>query len=361
MLEWCRSILLHNRILQKKVQSMKNTHVLSIFLAASTAAHAMEKSNQLALPDYRATHRLLQADYRNYLQDQLEEYKKTDITKTPWNMDRLIKVGRCMTRMQDKQLTTYYIYMTKDKQQGNHFMNIAIEKDDLRTIRWITASKAYVFRFLNISQESPLDQSIKKLQPSAGNNTINATTRKIFDTTLQFIADELLYAGAGYDKHKEACVKSVLALQLQYAKRGRDFVVDPVILKKLSPAAENPFLRSSDKKYYESFLSDHYAQIADEEDGSTFTHVFVSQQDPDALCQLIKQKRVSLAKDRQGLTPIDYAVNLLRQSFTQESDPEQIQKASCCVYLLLNYFKSQDALGELDFGPCCEKHALLLK
>ncbi len=325
----------------------------------------MEQNNQLALPDWKGMHQSLVTDYQNILKTKLEEYKKTDINITPWNMDELVKVGQIITKVDKKILLNGYIYMTKDDEQHNYFMNIAVEKDDLSTINWLTTNDLPFFRFYNKNKENPLDQCIKKLQPSANNKPIN---RKTFDSMLTCMANQYSSANSGYDKYKEKCLIDIIALQLQYTKFDKEFRVDQIVLMKLLPRPNKKLSLKDSIRYKREALSSYYKNAIDELDGSTFTHIFTAQQNPNVLCELIQRERASLIKDKEGKTPIDYAINLFRRYHMQEIDSEDFKKASCCVYILLNYAKAlaqkgiQDApdISDItDFGPCCKKHTLL--
>ena len=68
-----------------------------------------KQNNQPALP-YWGMHSQLVNDYKNILKNKLEEYKKADISITPWSMDELVKVGQIITKVDKKVLLDGYIY-----------------------------------------------------------------------------------------------------------------------------------------------------------------------------------------------------------------------------------------------------------
>ncbi|HLC06896.1 MAG TPA: hypothetical protein VJJ26_01785 [Candidatus Babeliales bacterium] len=349
---------------------MKSMYIFSILICINATLHAMKQNNQLALPNWRGMHNQLCTDYKNILKNKLEEYKN-DFSITPCNMDELVKVGQIITKVDKKVLLDGYIYMTKDNyERHNYFMNIAVEKDDLSTINWLCANNPPFFRFYNKNKENPLDQCIKKLLPSATNKPSNKITQQIFDSMLTCMAEQYLPADSGYDTYKEKCLIDIIALQLRYTKFGRKFIVNSNALTKLLPKPKSkPLSLQLALKYKREALSSYYREAIDKLDGRTFTHVFASQQNPDALCELIEKKRASFAEDAYNHTALDYALLTLRHHTQNETSPEAIQKASCCVYILLNHAKSlalENAqvtyLHELyasdisDFGPCCDKH-----
>lgn len=355
--------------------SMQNNHNTANASQKEKQPVAPKQNNQLALSDWKGMHNQLCTDYQNILKNKLEEYKKTDISITPCNMDELVKIGQTITRRDKKDLLNFYIYMTKDDEQHNYFMNIAVEKDDLSTIEWLNANNPPFFRFYNNNKENPLDQCIKKLLPSATNKPSNKITQQIFDSMFTCVAEQYLSADSGYNTYKEKCLTDIIALQLRYTKFGRNFTVNSNVLAKLLPKSNEKLSLARSIGYKREALSNYYKNAIDEEDGRTFTHAFVSECNADELFELAQRDEISFEKDKYSHTALDYALLTLHHYIDNEinrtTNSERFQRASCCVYILLNHAKAlgkkNDQVTYLhklyesdisDFGPCCEKHTL---
>lgn len=106
-----------------------------------------------------------------------------------------------------------------------------------------------------------------------------------------------------------------------------------------------------------------------DEHGFTFAHTLI--QDPDKLFELIKQNHISFGHNKHNFSALDYAIKNL-EGYTQDVgritlDPEGFERASCSVYILLNYVKmitsrhSAERVKTDDFGSCCDKHIFPLE
>src|SRR5881394_2076479 len=122
---------MHNPIqfLQKKrVSFMNKSYSVLFFMCATTIIHASEqKSVVTALPLWTVPHQELRNDYKNYLKNRLEEYKKTDV-----NMDELVAMSTLITGGD----CPHKLFRVEDA-QGNRFIHIAIEKEDVQTTQWL--------------------------------------------------------------------------------------------------------------------------------------------------------------------------------------------------------------------------------
>ena len=280
---------------------MKNIHVLSLILFIGSMAHAMEQ--QLALPDWKGMRKQLIGDYSKHLRNRLEEYKKTDISIVPWEMNTLVNDGKTITKLDATELKRA-IRSVRDSQY-NCFLHIAVDKDDEKTVRWLCSARRSFDLFKgNSSGETPLGLCIKKLLPGTVDNV---ATQNIFTVLLNFATQWVLGGGV-----KISCLKSIIALQLAHAQNGSTFVIDQNMLQKLLP------------NYQQQSLSNYYKNAQDE-DGQTFAHAFSD--NPDKLFELVEKDYVSFAKDKQGRTALDYTVAHL-QSFYNEKPPV----SSCLGY-----------------------------
>lgn len=89
-----------------------------------------KQNNQPALP-YWGMHSQLVNDYKNILKNKLEEYKKADISITPWSMHKLIKIGTAITKQ--NLLTLKSTIHTICDKEHNTFLHHAVEKNDEST------------------------------------------------------------------------------------------------------------------------------------------------------------------------------------------------------------------------------------
>jgi hypothetical protein len=330
---------------QERIYSMKNIHVLSILLCIHSTGYGMH-----ALPDWKGVHQQLCVNYQNILKNKLEEYKKADISITPWSMHKLIKIGTTITKQGFLTLKST-IHIIRDAEDST-FLHHAVEKNDESTVSWISSkSNGFYLSLHRKNGQTPFDLCIKKLLPEIPNDATKAATRKIFDILAKNIAKNIL------SSMKDRCLSQIIALQLKHKKYGTEFIVDQNLLQALMP-------RTPQKS-----LSNYYRDAQEEKDGYTFTHVFATQCKADDLFELVKKDQISFEKDKHNYTALDYALSALHRYIHNETNrakfPDVCQKASCCVYILLNYTKalaqkgSQDVPANMsDFGPCCEKHTL---
>jgi hypothetical protein len=337
---------------------MKNTHILSILITVSTTIHAMEQNNQVALPDWRGTHQKLCTDYRDILKTKLAAYKKADITTTAWDMDTLITAGTIITKF-DHSNIKYNIFLTTKDEHNNSFFHSAVEKNDVATVKWLSP-RILNNQYLDTNNDgqTPLDLCIKKLLPNDIYKRASemAIARQIFYSMLSDIG-KLKIA----PEIKEKCLTTIINLQLQWKGYGLPFNVDPDLLTKLLTA---------ERLEEEPSLMNRFYRKASYYDGRTFTHIPVYYLHPDELFELVKKDQISFAKDNKGQSALDLALQQSKQ-YTQPyymtKFPGTDQKASCCVYILLNHAKALALKGAQnapdisefgDFGPCCEKHTV---
>jgi hypothetical protein len=305
-----------------------------------------KQNNQPALPDWKGMYSQLCIDYKNILKNKLEEYKKADISITPWSMHKLIKIGTTITKQNFLTLKSA-IHTIRDE-EGNVFLHHAVEKNDESTVSWLSLkSNGFYLSLHRNNGQTPFDLCIKKLLPEIPNDATKTATRKIFD----ILAKNILSSS------KDRYLSQIIALQLKHKKYGTEFIVDQNLLQALIPSSP------------QKSLSNYYRDAQEEKDGYTFTHVFATQCKADDLFELVKKDQISFEKDKHNYTALDYALSALHSYIHNETNrakfPDVCQKASCCVYILLNYAKelaqkgSQDVPADIsDFGPCCEKHTL---
>lgn len=328
---------------------MKSIHALLILIFFGVSSHAMEHGKQIEiLPDYKKAHNLLLNDYKNYLKNQLEIYKKADV-----NMDTLVAMSHKMTKgSYQKEI----VYARDD--QYDHFIHIAINKQDLSTVQWLYAFDGGIYpNFSNSGGKSPLCLCIDQLSPVNGiQGGKNVAARQIFDVTLEALGKNKKVAGAyvAFSKYKEMCLKNIIALQLKYKKNLYDFVVAPESLASLVSRCRRNQLTVP------AFISTFYKAAIDESNGDTFTHILVAQNNPDELFEWLKQERGSFEKNKSGLTPLDVALEKCRH-FTQDvsrinADKDSYDKLSCCVFILLNYIRLKKGTPDNTFGTCCDRH-----
>jgi hypothetical protein len=335
---------------------MKSIYIFSALICINATLHAMEQNNQLALPDWKGIHNQLINDYKDILKTKLEEYKKSDISIAPLNMDELFKVGTIITKFNHSYLV-YNLFLNTHDKQTNSFFHIAVEKNDIPTVKWLSPrimNNQYLTT--NNDGKTPFDLCIKKLLPYDIYKRASeiAIARQIFDIMLSGIGKLRI------NPHlKEKCLTATINLQLNYAAYYGTpcFKVDPDLLTKL--------LKAERLEKEPSLISRFYKE-AKNESGSTFAHIFVLLLRPDELFKLVKKDHVSFAKDNRGQSALTWAINTLK-IYTAKitTQAEAFQRASCCVYILLNHAKSLAQKNILDvpadisdFGPCCEKHML---
>jgi hypothetical protein len=341
---------------------MKRMHILSVLLCMYSTMQGMDAQLQqhvVALPDWKGMHNQLVTDYQNILKDKLEEYIKADITT--WNIKELDTIGNSITK--------HHIYKTLSiignivDAHNNTFLHYAVIKEDEKTVKFLTYgfnhNKNYHTK--NNDGETPFDLCIKKLLPNipADNKVISKTIFNELSSCISIWCKD--------DAEKINCLKKIIDLHLKYMLSGTDFSIrQQKLIRFITPRS---FKYSTEEEQVSKNLLAHYYQQAKDENGNTFAHA--SSGYPDALFELVKKDHVSFAKNNSGKTALDCAMENLR-GYTQNADqmikdPEELQKASCCVYILLNHAKAlaqkgnqevPDTSNISDFGPCCEKHTL---
>lgn len=338
-------------IFKKKVQSMKNTHVLSLLLVASTAAYAMENNQpQLTIAEVMNIHKTLRNDFTNYSIGRLKEYDKSNSI----DMNELINVGNIMTRSKD--VVQQLLHWDVKNENKDCFIHLATKKSDVALVEWLFMNGDKNCVYVNADQEYPLDICIKQLLP----NTIDTggKSRHIFDLMVPYIATKL--SDANYDEFRGLCIKKIVALQFKHKRCKSNFVVDNQLLQSLAPKA------CLDKQ--PSFLSKMYQETIDETDGSTLSHVLVEQEDPDALYELAKVDQISWIKNHLGLSSFDVAAARFREAIKDialvNADDASIKKRGCCLYILMHHARNAEikngAQNVQALGQCCDgdKHLL---
>ena len=264
---------------------MKSTHVLSFLLVTSTAIHAME-NNQLI--DYRAIHKSLRDDYKNYATNRLKEYKKNDSI----DMNELIEVGNIMTKSKD--VIQQLLHRDIKDEYEDCFIHIATRKSDMPLVEWLCVQGDKNCVYVNADQEYPLDICIKQLLPTAIDS--GTKSRQIFDLMVPHIVKL-----SEYDDFKQLCLKKIITLQLKHKRCKSNFAINEELLQSLVPQALHAQRRS--------VLSTIYKETIDETDGSTLSHILVEQENPDELYELAKADQISWLKNNNGLNPFDIAAD----------------------------------------------------
>jgi hypothetical protein len=213
---------------QKPVQAVQPTSALKaphpLITVASLAefTRVQEKSNinaprlvqeeepaqddhltQERAPDWQGTYKQLLNAHQDLLNRRLEDYKNTDITQKPWNMDASVSAGRAITKQDDVTLKSV-ICATCDA-VGNTFSHYAVEQGDKLTVEWCLSSAPDECCFAEREDgQTPFELCVNKLSPQVPYAT-RVITRAIFDTMFAHIASTNTYS-----HRKERCVSSAL-------------------------------------------------------------------------------------------------------------------------------------------------------
>jgi len=323
---------------------MNRIYLLSLLACTIINTYAAEQQ-AVALPDWRAAHQTLCDDYTHYLKDQLEQYKTSPVTlETLSAMAQTIKQTGPVNE----------IVFIRDEQQ-NAFIHLAIEKEDTEMVTQLYKYAGWhLCNMANGDGKTPLDLCLAKLSPD--NAIISAAMCTITAQTLHEMTCMPDRTPATRRDLKKG-LKSVLAWHLAYQKQQ----------KKLPLPAYDSFYHQATRKICDgttqdplALLASLYRKAADEADGNTFTHFFIEQELPDELFEWIQKDRVSCAKNKAELTPIDLALAKFRE-FSQnymliEGDEDSFKKRSCCLFMLLNYIKIKTNAQDAPFTQCCDKH-----
>ena len=332
---------------KKKGFFMNRSYLASFFACLifnTTTLYTSEKRGVVqALPSWNSARQILKKDYKTYLQNRLEEYKKTDIDVTPINMDELVTMGVRITGYD----RTHEIGNIADEAH-NRFIHIAIEKDDLPAVQWICANPKFIGTPINKKGQSPLDLCIEKLTPCSIDQQKDSVTHKI----LYALIERTAKVCSPVNPYKTACLKKITALHLAYKQASHELDLTPELIR---------CLISAEKLAEEqAFLSTIYQETTDA-DGNTFTHVLVEKELADELFDWIKQGRVSFAKNKAQLTPVDTALANFR-FFTQnvaliDGNTTSFARKKCCLFMLLNYLKIKSGqAANTHFNHCCSNH-----
>src|SRR5437016_12763438 len=107
---------------------MNASYIASLFFTSLTISTTLytsqERSVVQALPAWAVPHQTLKSDYKVYLQNRLEEYKKTDIDIETINMDELVSMSTLITGGN----ACVHKLFTRSDSEYNCFIHIAIEK-----------------------------------------------------------------------------------------------------------------------------------------------------------------------------------------------------------------------------------------
>jgi len=325
-------------------------------MCSTAALLSMEQQNQLIplsqMPDYQAAHKTLEADYKMYLRNRLQEYEKTDV-----DMNELVAMSKTMTRAD----FSFCIYTVRTD-EGNDFFHVATQKIDVPTIQWLYENiEQHRPRLLisgatqlNGCSQTPFDLCINQLQPY---ETCPSQLKNVFEilkSTINHIAQVSHSIFFYLEEYKEECLKKIIALQLAHKQINSTCIIPQELLDALIP----------DKKRSQQppLITTLYQAAANKVSGDTFTHFIVEQENPDELFEWIQQGRVSCVKNNAGFSPLDLALNKFR-NFTQ--NPHLIDLTStgfnntrCCLFMLLNYYRLKSEQTERYFDQCCDKHII---
>jgi hypothetical protein len=303
------------------------------FIALSTITINIYTSESQALIDYQSTETLLVQDYKDYLQHQLKHYHDH-----PVSVDSLIKISFTITGENHKS----YIRDIQNN-KGETFLHVAVEKEDLPFINDMFTYFSTMHR--NQEGKLPLDLAIKKLDPKTPRSN-HENRIAILEAIAHRIAKH-----AYFQKDKEDCLEKIIGLELAYKAHPSPaffFTPNKDLLHNLVPNAH--------KNNSSSFLAQLYQQATDPKTGNTFAHICIQQQNSDELLELVNADHISLTTNKEGLSPLDFALRAFREFTKQSADLETQQKSEnfkrvrCCFFILYNYFKKSPT------SSCCEKH-----
>lgn len=307
---------------------MKNKSLLIITLFTLVSTHAYS-AELLSIDCNNAQEELVQ-DYENYLQSQLKFYQSYHLS-----FSLLMEKSIAITGANYK----HHIRDTQNE-DGNTFLHVAVKKQDLFFTNQILSH--FSTMHTNNQGKTPFDLILEQLQPNPSSPRNNNQLQ-----ILESITDRI--AQKKYLEHNKLdCLKKIIALELScraYPDPTFSFIPSQELLLKLVPKNETDA---------QSFLSQIYQQTIDKSTGNTFGHVFVQQEDSEALFELVKADRVSHLPNKENLNVLNFALRAFRQ-FTSNSihidtTSEKFQRARCCFFILYNYFKTDST------SFCCDKH-----
>lgn len=281
--------------------------------------------------NHNAAKNLLIEDYRQYLRNQLENYKKQ-----PVYFNVLVEMGNAIIGGNRKCL----IRDTRND-AGETFLHIAVDKEDLSFIK--ESFTYFSTMHYNNKGKYPLDKAIEKILPATN---ISRTDHHI--AILETIA--LKIAHTTYEqKRKEDCLKKIIALELEckaYPSTVFSFVPSKKLLEKLT---SETYGNNS-----EDYLANVYKKAIEPKTGNTFAHVCVQQENPDELFTLVVDNRISSIQNKEGLDPLQFALRAFRK-FTSaasiDTNAEAFKRTRCCYLILYHYFSK-------SLGSCCDKHKM---
>lgn len=296
---------------------------------ASNTAYSAEL---LSIDCNNAQEELVQ-DYKNYLQSQLKFYQSYHTS-----LDLLIQKSIAITGANYK----HYVRDIQNE-DGNTFLHIAVKKQDLCFINQMLSH--FSTMHTNNQGKTPFDLILDQLKPNTSSSRNNNQLR-ILESLAGRIAKK-----AYLEQNKIDCLKKIIALELScraYPDPTFSFVPSQELLLKLVPTTNEPDAQS--------FLSQIYQQTIDKSTGNTFGHIFIQQEDPESLLELVKANRISQLPNKENLNILNYALQAFRK-FTSSSthidtNSEKFQRARCCFFILYNYFKKDST------SSCCEKHKI---
>lgn len=307
----------------------------------------------LALPNIRTIQETLHTDYKNYLKKQLEEYKANSIC----SVETLVTMGGKFQNIEvglplyPNDNIAHDIIDTADN-QGNHFLHIAVEKEDIDSVRKLSQIKTHSVVSANKINQTPLDLCIAKLL----SNTANHDNAKMMLEEILYRSAHISRSSVEHTTYLEESLKKVIHAQLIYKQQSKNLDISPILLAKLT---KSPIAKDEVKKA----LSPFYQQATNQADGNTFTHALVNLELADELHEWIQDGRVSFAQNHAGLTPVDIVLARFRSYLHNpeliDSDKEVFQKRKCCLFMLLEHLKniSQQSLLK-PFQQCCDLHRL---
>jgi len=318
----------------------------------------MEEATQalVVVPDLQNIQNTLHNDYKNHLVVSLEHYKKAN----SFSQKELVSAARAIRAINTGpncypvNSIANDILATKDN-QGNHFIHIAVDKEHTSVVEQLTGMRAYSTTMRNDNGETAFDTCIKKMSVQS---TYTSTIVEILDVLL----NGMVRISRSLEENRtflKTSLQKLIALQLEYKKLGKELLFKNELLLKL---INNDISEEDERTLAIILLSRSYQRTVDETNGATFTHLLVQQELPDELFEWIKQERVSLAKNKAGLTPVDTALERFRQ-FTHNGltmpTNDSFQKRRCCLFMLLNYCKTKsEQSAETHFANCCDKHII---